>query len=340
MRQLLILWLSFLSGVWTSAETNMLSATALLLNEKAVIELTSGFKQYEKLPKLAGKVASIGGGVTTILINRWASEFAELYPEVEFSIQGGGSVDGFAKLFAGETDIVPMSRPLVANEIARFRAKFGYEPAEILVAQDSVGVYVNKSNPIAGLTLAQLDGIYSRESRRGGGRPEFWGDLGVGGPLANERIIRKSLSPVHGTHIVLHDIIMQGADYRFDVDFEAVPSSLVQAAGAEPAAIGCASITFATARTRFVPLQADDGSYVLPSYENTVNGRYPLVRPMRIAFHRKPDGSMNPAAREFLLFAVSRRGQRIIALAESYPLTFEQQQQALQTIAGTPGKGR
>jgi phosphate transport system substrate-binding protein len=154
----------------------------------------------------------------------------------------------------------------------------------------------------------------------------------VTGPLAQERIVRKSLSPVHGTHIVLRDEVMQGAEYRFDVEFESVPSSLVQAAGADPAAIGCASVMFATARTRFVPLQSVDGNYLLPTYENTVSGRYPLVRPMRVAFHRKPDGNMNPVAREFLRFAVSRRGQRIIALAESYPLTIEQQQQALQTI--------
>ena len=43
---------------------------------------------------------------------------------------------------------------------------------------------------------------------------------------------------------------------------------------------------------------------------------------------------MNPVAREFLRFAVSRRGQRIIALSDSYPLTREQQEQALQMIGG------
>ena len=119
-------------SVW--AETNLLSATALLLDEKSVFDLTTGLKQYEKMPKLSGKLNSLGGGVTTILINRWASELAELYPEVEFNIQGGGSLDGFAKLLAGETDIVPMSRPLSANDRAQFKAKFGYEPAVIVVA--------------------------------------------------------------------------------------------------------------------------------------------------------------------------------------------------------------
>jgi len=115
-----------------------------------------------------------------------------------------------------------------------------------------------------------------------------------------------------------------------------VPSSLVQAVGAEGAGIGCAGIMFATARTRFVPLQAADGEYLLPTYENTVSGRYPFLRTMRIVFNRRPDGSMKPIAREFLRFAVSRRGQRVIGLGDNYPLTEEQQEKALRTIGDGP----
>jgi phosphate transport system substrate-binding protein len=227
-----------------------------------------------------------------------------------------------------------MTRPLAADEVARFQSKFGYAPAEILVAQDAIGVYANKKNPIAGLSLAQLDAIYSREAKRGGGRPEFWSDLGVTGPLGQERISRISLSHVHGTYVYFRDYVMQGADYRFDVQFEAVPSSMVQAVGADDAGIGLASVMFATARTRFIPVQSPDGHYRLPSYQETLNGQYPLARPMRIVFHRKLGGAMNPAVREFLRFAVSRRGQRVIALSTSYPLTATQQKEALRAING------
>jgi phosphate transport system substrate-binding protein len=138
--------------------------------------------------------------------------------------------------------------------------------------------------------------------------------------------------------VFFRDTVLQGAEYRFNMRLEVVPSSLVQAVGADDAAVGFASVMFATARTRFVPLQAADGSYLLPSYENILSGKYPLVRPMRIVFHRKPDGSMNPAARQFLRFAVSRHGQRTIALAGSYPLTITQQQEALRAIGADPNE--
>ena len=318
---------------WIPAEagTNLPSA-ALQLDDKTVLDLTATLKQYDAPTNLVGRLRSVGSGTATILINRWASEFAVLHPEAQLDIQSGGSVDGLAKFLAGEADLVPMSRPLPAADIARFKAKFGYEPAQIVVAQDAVGVYVNKDNPLTGLTIAQLEAIYSRQPTGGGAAPEFWSDLGIVGQLADQRIIRVSLSKVHGTHMFFRDEVLHGVDYRFEVHFEAVSSSLVQAAGADPAAIGCASVMFATERTRFVPLQAADGAFLLPSYENTVSGRYPLVRPMRIVFHRKPDGSMNPVARQFLRFAVSRRGQRIISLADSYPLTPKQQMDASQVI--------
>jgi phosphate transport system substrate-binding protein len=229
-----------------------------------------------------------------------------------------------------------MARPLRPDELKACKDKFGHEPAQIVVAQDAVAIYVNKDNPLAELTLAQLDGVYSRDHKRGGVRAEFWRDLGVGGPLADERITRIALSKAHGTHQFFSDEIMLGSDYRFGGHFEPLSSSLVQAVGADHAGIGFASVMFATARTRLVPLQSADGSYLLPTYENTVSGRYPLMRPMRIVFNRKPDGSLNPVVREFLLFAVSRHGQRMIALAAGYPLTLEQQRDALKTIGDAP----
>jgi len=95
---------------------------------------------------------------------------------------------------------------------------------------------------------------------------------------------------------------------------------------------------FATARTRFVPIQVEDGSYLLPTYENTVTGRYPLVRPLLMIFNPRADRGTNSAAREFLRFAVSRRGQRIMGLAQGYPLTVEQQVEALRVIGENPLK--
>jgi len=274
-------------------------------------------------------MASTGSGIVTIQINRWAAEFATIYPGLDLDIKSGGSTAVYADFLTGKLDLLPMSRDLTADEIAQFRARFGYDPTRIIVAQDAIAIYVNRSNPVTGLSLQQLDEIFSRYPRRGGKRVEFWREVGVTGPMADQLISRVVLGRVHGGHQVFQDVVLQGADFQFDSTFERLGSAMAQTVGAQDTAIGFGSVMFATQRTRFVPLQAEDGTYVLPTYENTTNGRYPLVRPLWIVFNRKPDGTMNPVAREFLRFAVSRRGQRIIALAETYPTTREQQKAAL-----------
>ena len=318
------------------ADTNLQPATALLLDDQATFQLTASLVQYERPAKLSGKLRSVGNAITTILVNRWAAEFGPLFPQVEFDIHSRGSKDGFNQFFEGNADLVPIGRPLSARDRMRFKEKFGYEPTEIIVAQDAVGIFVNKNNPITGLSLDQLEAIYSANPGVRAGRPEFWSDVGVIGSLARKQINQVSLNRWHDVPMFFRDTVMKGEDYRFDVRFELVPSSLVQAAGADEAAISFGSIMLATARTRFVPLKGTDGNYYLPSYENTWKSLYPLNRPMRIVFNRKPDGGMNPVAREFLRFAVSRRGQRIIALAGSYPIPLELQQEAWRQL----GEGR
>jgi phosphate transport system substrate-binding protein len=318
------------------AATNLPPATQLLLDEKEVFDLTAELKQYETLPKLTGKLTCVGSGLVTLMVHRWAAEFSALYHDVNFDIRGGGSAASLPAFLDGKVDLMPMGRPLWPEEIQAIRTRFGSEPIEIVVAQDAVGVYVNKNNPLPGLTLTQVEAIYSRDPKRGGRRPEFWGDLGVTGPLAEERINRVALNLAQGTHSLFREKVMEGIDYRYDVRFEPVSSSLVQGVGADDASIGFASIMWATRRTRLVPLQVADGSYLMPSYENVVSGKYPLTRGLAILFHRQRDGSMNPVAREFLRFAVSRHGQRIASLAEAYPITLAQQQQALRLLA-SPG---
>jgi phosphate transport system substrate-binding protein len=74
----------------------------------------------------------------------------------------------------------------------------------IRVATGSVGspgktatsiVMVDKDNPIKGLSLAQLDAIYSTTRYRGHADIKTWGDLGLGGEWAS-RPIHKSARDV------------------------------------------------------------------------------------------------------------------------------------------------
>ena len=63
-----------------------------------------------------------------------------------------------------------------------FEAKFGYKPTPFPVAIDALAVYVNKDNPISGMTVVQVDAAFSKTRRQGYKEDlQKWGQLGLSG---------------------------------------------------------------------------------------------------------------------------------------------------------------
>ena len=52
-----------------------------------------------------------------------------------------------------------------AQEIDAFKKKYGYPPLALTTSIDMLALYVHKDNPIQGLTLQQVDAIFSRTPR-------------------------------------------------------------------------------------------------------------------------------------------------------------------------------
>ena len=295
------------------------------LDHQTIYDATADLVEYKKEPHLTGQIRSIGD---PSFVSIWAEEFSKIYPEITFDIQMGGSKQGLEMMLQGKTDLLPISRPLTEDEITQFKNHFGYEPTQVGVAFGTVGVYVNKSNPIEQLTLQQLDAIYSADLRRGGKVVETWNDLGVTGALSKQRILRFCLGSKSGAYTLFRHAVMSGGDYRIDIEFERTAGALVQAVGANDNGIGFAGIFYATQRTKFVPIVVEDGRAYPPTYTHVVSGKYPLHRVVYLVINKKPGQALNPPVLEFLRFATSRSGQRGIALIGGYPLTPELQEKS------------
>ena len=54
-----------------------------------------------------------------------------------------------------------------SKELNAFEAKYGYKPTRIALAIDALAIYVNKDNPIKGLTIPQVDAIFSATRKCG-----------------------------------------------------------------------------------------------------------------------------------------------------------------------------
>jgi phosphate transport system substrate-binding protein len=275
---------------------------------------------YEPVPHLNGIINSVGASTTTNLVARASTQFKRIYPDVKLQVSAGLTSIGPPALLEGLADIVPMSRPLTPQEIRAFQAKYGYPPTEINVAADALAIYVEKRNPLPGLTLTQLDGIFSAVPRRGGASIETWGQAGLTGEWANRHISLYGYGPEDGVNQVFRQRVLDGGEYRLAMLVEPAGSSIVQGVAADPPGIGCASIFFLSRRVRAVPLAGTDGRFYDPTVENVQAGTYPLIRYLSICVNKPPHRPLRGSAAEFLRFLLSREGQQVVAAEGNIPL--------------------
>jgi phosphate transport system substrate-binding protein len=268
---------------------------------------------YTPATGVSGKIRVFGMATTMNLLARSAATFKQLYPEASLATTSGPAKTGLAALAEGRADIVPMTRPLTPEEIRDFTLKAGHPPTEIKVAADALAIYVEKKNPIAGLTLAQLDGIFSRTQRRGGGSIETWGQAGLTGEWADRPIVLFGYGRGDGVHQFFREQVLEGGDFRVSMRVEGGGSTISQGVASEPTAIGCASILFACKRVRAVPIAGADGRFYAPTPENVRSRKYPLSRYLYVCVNKPPRQPLGGPAAEFLRFLLSREGQRIVA---------------------------
>jgi phosphate transport system substrate-binding protein len=101
------------------------------------------------------------GGSTTLseLSNLWAQNF-RTETGITVTISLGGSGTGIANFINHVVDVAQASRAMTAQERASAAAA-GINVTEWKVAVDGISIIVNHENPVATLTLVQLEGIYN-----------------------------------------------------------------------------------------------------------------------------------------------------------------------------------
>ena len=115
------------------------------------------WKGYTRVSGVSGNVNSIGSDTLNNLMTLWAEGFRKQYPNVKIQIEGKGSSTAPPALIEATAQLGPMSRKMKGKEMDAFEAKFGYKPTAFPVAIDALAVYVNKDNPIPGMSVAQVE---------------------------------------------------------------------------------------------------------------------------------------------------------------------------------------
>ena len=267
------LWCIALLGVF-------LSSTPTAYADDAIV-LDPALKGYAKVSGVSGNVNSIGSDTLNNLMTLWAEGFRKQYPNVKIQIEGKGSSTAPPALIEGTAQLGPMSRTMKNTELDAFERKFRYKPTTFPVAIDALAVYVNKDNPVQGLTMAQVDAIFSKSRRWGHNENiQLWKQAGVeDGGLGDSPISIYGRNSASGTYGFFKEHALKNGDYKDEVKEQPGSASVVQSVSEDQAGIGYSGIGYLTSNVRAVPIAEKDGMpYMEASQQNADNGSYPLWR--------------------------------------------------------------
>ena len=275
---------------------------------------------YEPTSGVSGNLNSIGSDTLNNLMTLWAEGFKALYPNVNIGIEGKGSSTAPVALIEGTAQIGPMSRPMKGTEIDQFEAKFGYKPTEVRVAVDALAVYVNKDNPVKGLTMEQVDGIFSSTRKSGAEDITTWGQVGLDGEWKGKAISLYGRNSASGTYGFFKDNALKGGDFKASVKEQPGSSAVVQGVGSDLGGIGYSGIGYRTSEVHTVPLGETMDQLFDCTPENCFSGDYPLARYLFVYINKPASEPMDKLTQEFLKFVVSKQGQEIVAKDGYFPL--------------------
>lgn len=285
------------------------------------------------------------------LIGTWANDFKNHHKRVRFTTYLTNTSQAMAGLVQGTADIGVMGHRTWLESRRAFRETHGHDPLEIRFAKGSyddpkgstpgVVFFVHRDNPLASLTVAQIDGIFGAQ-RSGGwqgtqwtaaaargpeGNIRTWGQLGLKGEWAGKPI------NLHGTDVTLSnwaDLIEQVAfrggtkwnpalheGPRADIVEGNHDRQIVDAVGRDPTAIGFMFkrvIDAVGAPVRVLPIARDArDAPVAPSNASFFDGSYPFHNNVYLYLNKAPGKPLPAREREFARFVLSREGQAIIA---------------------------
>jgi phosphate transport system substrate-binding protein len=263
----------------------------------------------------AGHTMNVAGsGTQTYIAAGWGVEFKRLHPTIQYKMSMAGSSSAPPALLDGSADVGFMSRRMKDKEVAAFVEKFGYKPTELRVALDAVAVYVHKSNPVQGITLAQIDAIFSN-TRKCGYRNDItsWRQLVTSSEWVDKEIVLYGRDKTSGTRELFQERVLCQGQYKPGIQERGSAVNTQLAVANNRYGMTYSGIGHAAAGVRPLPVAMKEGEpFILPTDQNVANGQYPLARYLYLYVNKPPGKPLPDTLQEYLKFAYSQSGQAVV----------------------------
>jgi phosphate transport system substrate-binding protein len=243
---------------------------------------------------VSGNVSEVGSTTVQPLAEKLAAAYMAINPKVKVDIKGGGTAVGIKSANDGTADIGAASRELTQDDPALVK---------FLLARDGIAIIVNPSNPVSGLTKAQIVDIFS-------GKITNWNQVG-GSDKAIHVAAREEGS---GTRTAFQELVMgkDAAGNPVQIIKNAIlqnsSGAIMQVIKSDAQAISFDSFGYVDSSVKAL---AVDG--VAATAANAKSGSYPVVRPLYFLTKNQPAG----AVKAFIDYCTGPEAQKIVT-SEGY----------------------
>lgn len=306
---------------YSTVISGLILSLAVSSSAIAQVEVDPNLPAYEKVSGISGSLNSIGSDTLNNLMTLWAEGFKKVYPNVNVQIEGKGSSTAPPALIEATAQLGPMSRAMKSSEMDKFEEKYGYKATPLRASLDSLAVFVNKDNLLQGMSLDQVDAVFSKTLRCGAAKESsVWGDLGLNGAWSTAPISLYGRNSASGTYGFFKKKALCKGDYKDTVKEQPGSASVVQGVSEDRNAVGYSGIGYTTSGVRALPLSKKGINYVVPTQENVAAGKYPLSRFLYIYLNKAPGKPVDPLIQEFAKYIFSKEGQEVVVKDGYFPV--------------------
>lgn len=212
-----------------------------------------------------------------------AEQYMTLHPEVNITVQGGGSAVGIQSAISGAAQIGMADLVILPEEAKNLFST--------TVARDGISIIVHPSNPVIDLTMDQIREIFN-------GKIKNW--KAVGGSDSPITVVSREAGS--GTRTSFEQIIT-GIQLTDNAIIQDSNGTIRETVANDKNTIGY--ISHGLINEKIKPLKVNGFECTVQTIKQT---RYPLVRPIFLLTQTKAEG----AVAEFIDYILSSNGQKTI----------------------------
>ncbi|MDK2745344.1 MAG: substrate-binding domain-containing protein [Nitrospira sp. BO4] len=312
-------------------------ASAELSDPFVDVNVNSTSGPYSPKKQVSGAFKIQSSEALHALLTRLSMDFQRVQPKVNIEVKKGSSkaVAEFLQPPLSKTGKILMvddrasSFQLLATlhqlseaEVKEFVTQHGYEPTVTPIAVDAVALYVHKDNPLQGLTLDQVDALFSSTRKRGAKTAiSQWGQLGLTDGWKDAAIQLYGREKQSEARATFQEHGLGGGEFKSGIEEHPGAASVALNVHHHPQGIGYSALGLHASNVRALPIAEKEGMpFVSPSHETVVNQTYPLQHALYLYFDKSPKAPLPDAVQEFLTFIMSQEGETTVVKAGLFPV--------------------